>query len=356
MKNKLQLIMVAVIAVFLFGAVAVNVSAKTPGKVKMAVATMLSSTDGGWGQSMHEAYLYIKKNYSDVIDVTFSEKIPWPNLPSFLKTQGSLGTGLVFIDSASTWGEALKAYAAKYPDTWFIAAGSSPFGISKTAPNVHGYISGAVQGSFLAGVTAGLKTKTNKVAFLGAVDCPSIVSLAAGFELGVKWVNPDIKFSSQFVGSFGDPEKGYENAKAMIASGVDVMYIWASQSGLGAIKVCKENGIYIVGSAVDQSNLAPDNFITSVPVDHWVKAALAQAEYRSNTLTHGLTRLNIQAGHRVIAPLTNVSEDIKTKVEKTRMVLFAEVFEVPKMYDSKKLTHLNPEDFRLPSPEKLKIQ
>jgi basic membrane protein A len=305
---------------------------------------------------MHEAYLYLKKNYSDYIDVTFAEQIPWPNLPAFLKTQGSLGTELLFIDSTASWGEALRAEAAKHPHTWYICAGSSPFGISKVPPNVRGYASGAIEGSFLAGVAAGLKTKTNKVAFLGAKDYPSIVSLAAGFELGVKWINPDVKFLYQFVGSYTDPEKGYENAKALIAGGVDVMYMWASESGLGAIKACKEKGVWMIGAAVDQSHLAPNRFITSVPVDHWVKAAIAQAEYRSGTLTHGLVWLNTVAGRRVITPLTNVSEDIKATVERTRLAIFAETFTIPKMYNPKKLTYLNPEEFGIPAAKNLEIK
>ena len=118
---------------------------------------------------------------------------------------------------------------------------------------------------FLAGVAAGMKTKTNKVAYLGSKTYPSICMLASAFELGAKWINPDVEVMNQFVGSFTDPEKGYENAKALITNGADVMGMWASDTGLGGIKACKENGVHMVGSAIDQSYLAPDLFITSVP-------------------------------------------------------------------------------------------
>ena len=58
MKNKVRFLMVfAVIAVLLVG---INVGASDK-KIKMTVATQLPKTDIGWGQSIYEAYLYIKE-------------------------------------------------------------------------------------------------------------------------------------------------------------------------------------------------------------------------------------------------------------------------------------------------------
>ena len=47
------------------------------------------------------------------------------------------------------------------------------------------------EGSFLVGVVAGLTTKSNKVGFIGGTDSDLINKFAAGFQAGVKAVNPD---------------------------------------------------------------------------------------------------------------------------------------------------------------------
>jgi basic membrane protein A len=355
MKNKVQLLsVIAAIAVVLLGT-SVDASDKTPKKIKMAVSTINKKSDVGWGQDMYNAYLYIKKNYADVVDVTFSDKIPWGDMPTFLKTQGSLGTELLFLDSAQTWGEALKVVAPKYPNTWYICPGSEGDSIFRMPPNVRGYAQAVEDGAFMAGVAAGMKTKTNKVAYLGSMDYPPMIATSAAFELGAKWINPEVKTFSQFVGSFNDPEKGYEMAKTLIANGVDVIFFWASESGLGGIKACKEKGVWFVGGAVDQSHLAPEICITSVLMNHVYSALLGLAEYRAGILKHGTILLHVASGSQFLTPLTNVSEDIKAKVEQARRALYCERISIPKIYDKNKATHLSPGDYRIPSPKELEI-
>ena len=55
------------------------------------------------------------------------------------------------------------------------------------------------EGSYLAGVAAALKTKTNKVGFIGGVDIPLIKKFEAGFQQGVKDTNPKVKVDVQYL-------------------------------------------------------------------------------------------------------------------------------------------------------------
>ena len=60
----------------------------------------------------------------------------------------------------------------------------------------------------MAGVVAGLMTKSNKVGFIGGLEVPLIKKFEAGYRAGVKAVNPDTEVQVTYAGSFGDPGKG----------------------------------------------------------------------------------------------------------------------------------------------------
>src|SRR5690606_35785832 len=115
------------------------------------------------------------------------------------------------------------------------------------------------EGSFLVGVIAGLKTKSNKVGFVGGDDSELINKFYAGFEAGVKHVNPDAQVQKQFAGTFTDSSKGAAIAAAQYSSGVDIIYHAAGGAGLGVFteaKNLKQNDpdreIWVIGVDRDQ--------------------------------------------------------------------------------------------------------
>ena len=62
--------------------------------------------------------------------------------------------------------------------------------------------------SYLVGVVAGLTTKSNKIGFVGGMQSPLIKKFEVGFREGVKAVNPDAKFISNYTGAFDKPDLG----------------------------------------------------------------------------------------------------------------------------------------------------
>ena len=98
----------------------------------------------------------------------------------------------------------------------------------------------ANEGSFLAGVAAGLETKSNKVGFIGGVSGEIIGSFEAGFAAGVKAVNPDAIVDVEYAESFGDAAKGQQIAKRMYDSGVDIIFHAAGGVGNGLFTEAKE--------------------------------------------------------------------------------------------------------------------
>lgn len=176
-----------------------------------------------------------------------------------LKGLVDAGNGLV-VGVGFLWGDAITDGSAANPSTNFAIVDSVV-----DAPNVASLVFAEQEGSFLVGVAAALKTKTNKVGFIGGVEIDLIKKFEAGFIAGVKAVNADIEVLSQYVsqppdfGGFNDPAKGKEIAAAMYQAGADIIYSAAGSSGLGAFDAAKEAGapgdVWAIGVDSDQYDL-----------------------------------------------------------------------------------------------------
>ena len=67
-----------------------------------------------------------------------------------------------------------------------------------------------------------------------------ITRFRAGFEAGVKSVDPSIKVQVDYAGSFGDSAKGKTIAAAQYAAGADVIYQVAGGTGAGVFSEAKD--------------------------------------------------------------------------------------------------------------------
>lgn len=63
------------------------------------------------------------------------------------------------------------------------------------------------------------------------------------FVAGAQYVNPKIKTSISYVGSWTDMEKSKQTALAQIESGVDFIYSSGDLIGVGVISACQEKNV-----------------------------------------------------------------------------------------------------------------
>ncbi|MBP3950691.1 BMP family lipoprotein [Bacillus suaedae] len=121
------------------------------------------------------------------------------------------------------------------------------------------------EGSFLAGVVAGLKSETGVVGFVGGADVPLIQKFEKGFAEGVKEVNPSAEILSEYAGDFGNDQLGASIALDMIENqNADIIYTAAGFTGVGALQEAQEQGVYAIGVDSDQFFLAEEAVITSM--------------------------------------------------------------------------------------------
>jgi basic membrane protein A len=156
------------------------------------------------------------------------------------------------------YANALKEVAAANPEVHFAIVDDASLA---AVANVASLTFTEEQGSYLVGVAAGKKTKTNKVGFIGGVDTPLIQKFQAGYEAGVKAANPSATVTAKYIteppdfGGFNAPDKGETIATGMYADGIDIIYAAAGGSGDGVFKAAKATGNLGIGVDSDQYNL-----------------------------------------------------------------------------------------------------
>lgn len=228
-------------------------------KDRVKIGIMLS--DVGLGdQSFSDAAFAGLGKARDELDILFDYRE--------LKTVGSYEKGfteLVEAENDVVIGlgfmvlEDLEKVAKKYPEQQFILIDS----VSEL-DNITSITFKEEQGSFLAGAVAGMATKSNIVGFIGGADVPLIRKFKAGFEQGVKAVNPKAEVKAAFANDFGNAELGGEIASGMIEEGADVLYAAAGFTGVGVLKEAQAKKKLAIGVDSDQYYYAEKAIVTSM--------------------------------------------------------------------------------------------
>lgn len=181
-----------------------------------------------------------------------------PNLSTFADQKMDLIVAPGFL-----FNEAMLTVAQQYPNQKFMIIDSVVTDKDgKFVPNVANANFAANEGSFLAGVAAGLKAKADKktvVGFVGGMQFPLIQDFQAGYMQGVKAVLPNATILVDYTGSFTDAGIGQAMAAKQFNAGADVIYQVAGGSGNGVIKEAKERSAkgdirWAIGVDKDQYN------------------------------------------------------------------------------------------------------
>ncbi len=201
-----------------------------------------------------------------------------------------LGIGFLFTDDIET-------VAREYPEKLFACVDYTWTEGKVVPPNLVGLKFREEEGSFLVGAIAGLVSQTGIVGFVGGMDIPLIHKFEAGYHAGVLAVRPDAKVLISYAGVTGDafknPAKGKELGLAQIDAGADVIFHASGSTGLGVFEAVRSRNKLAIGVDSDQSEVAPDNCLTSMvkQVDVAVFDVISRARdgrFTSGILSEGL--------------------------------------------------------------------
>jgi basic membrane protein A len=285
MKNRL----LVVLLVFAFATMTANiVSART-----MRIGVVLSIgglEDESFNDAAYDGIQRLRKDGKCLVEVVEPASISSiePALEYFCQRKMDLICAVGIFAN-----DAIRRVSLKNPDKKFVLLDSVV-----TSNNVLSILFDEEEGSFYAGAFAGLISKTGVVGFLGGMDSPVIGSFERGFKKGVKFVKPDAKVLSRYVGTtpqaFHKPEKAFSLGLHMHKLNADVIYHASGKSGVGLIDAARRGNFHVVGVDSDQSRTAPGKVPASMVkrLDNaLVKAVKA---YRNENLKGGIWTLGLK--------------------------------------------------------------
>ncbi len=239
--------------------------------------------------------------------------------------------------------EDLTQVSEQFPDTQFAIVDSVV-----DTPNTIDLIFREQEGSYLAGVVAGLMTQEDTeyttsdekvVGFLGGQTGPLIEKFQAGYEAGVKSVCPDCEVLVKYTGStpeaFVDPARGKEISLQQISQGADIIYHASGNTGSGLFDAATQEKIFAIGVDLDQAKLFKEApILTSVVkrVDNAVygtiKGVSDGEQPKGTTVDRGL-----KEGGLSLAPYgrfdSMVPQEVKDEVDKAKKGIIAGDIKVP---------------------------
>ena len=227
-------------------------------KITVAMITDVAGVnDQSFNQSAWEGLQRAEKELG--VEVKYLESKQDADYTTNVETLVDEGTDLI-IGVGAKLAPIIEQAAKDYPDQKFIIVDATYEDIPK---NVETIIFNAEQSAFLVGLIAGKMTKTNNVGFIGGMDISPINTYKYGYMAGVKTANNNCTLQTQYANSFSDQAKGKAIASQMISNKADIIFIAGGDIGTGAIEAIKEANKYAIGVDRDQSDLAPDNVLTS---------------------------------------------------------------------------------------------
>jgi basic membrane protein A and related proteins len=171
------------------------------------------------------------------------------------------------------------------------------------------------------------------------VNVPLIQKFQAGFDAGVKAVNPDIKIDNKYLTQppdftgFQDPAKGKVAGQGMYQGGADVVFAAAGSSGLGVFQAAKDAGAVAIGVDSDQYNTV-DAALKDVVMTSMVKKVDVAVYNFIESVTKGSALSGTQSfglkdGAIDFSTSGGFVDDIKTKLDEFKQKIISGEIKVP---------------------------
>ncbi len=218
----------------------------------------------------------------------------------------------------------LKKFEVKYPRVSFYTIENI------SALNSSGrYIILSFEGSYLAGILAGLRTKTGKVGYIAPFSGPEINLEINAFTLGVQRVNPDAEILLNRTGSWDNAANEERAVQILRANDVDILIF--RQNGDFIPNAAERTGIKFI--SYNGSYPTYDKYLASIKID-WTAVYTDLIKYEK-TGSGGNSAGGIDEGIVRFEPTKNLSlrekvliETATREIEDGRIIFGGDIFDM----------------------------
>lgn len=288
-------------------------------KPKVAFIYIGTIGDEGWTYEHNRGRLYLEEKLGS--KVTYVENVPESADAERVLSELAQDHDIIFATSFGHMDYVFNA-AQRFPKVKFLHAAGY-----KSAPNMGNYFARNWDGSYLAGIAAGMVTQTKKIGYLASFPIPQLVYNINAFTLGAQSVNPEVTVKVVWNNSWYDPANERTAAMSMADEGMDVLVSYPDSPA--TIKVAEERGIWGVGNSTEMAHYAPNAYLTN-PIWNWgVYYEKAVNEIMAGTWQGGSYLGGMEDGMIDIAEFgPKVPEDVKTFVTAKKELVQADQLNV----------------------------
>jgi basic membrane protein A len=170
------------------------------------------------------------------------------------------GATVIFATSYGYLDPYVLRVARESPSVQFFHCGGS-LRDGVDPPNVGVYFGFIDEVEYLAGMTAGLMTRTGLLGFVAAKPIPQVLRNINSYMLGARSVRPSVSMKVVFTGDWVLPVREAEAASSLADQGADVL-TGHTGSPRVVVQVAERRGLWATGYQFDESSVAPHGFLT----------------------------------------------------------------------------------------------
>jgi basic membrane protein A and related proteins len=285
-------------------------------------------TDYGYNQAHAEGAAALAK----LPGVKIREEEMVPETVAVQKTMESMinldGATLLFPTSFGYFDPHILKEAQKNNKVTFLHCGGL-YVPGKHPENVGSYFGYIDEAQYVAGIVAGLTTKSNKLGFIAAKPIPQVLRNINSYTLGARSVNPKATTSVIFTGDWSMPVKEAEAANSLIDQGVDVLTSHVDSPKV-LTELAERRGVFVTGYHANQSALAPKGYLTGAEWNwgkvykdylEWLQAGKTYPHLLRGGLKEGFVKMS-PYGKAVSATTKKKADDAKAKFMAGTMVIY----------------------------------
>ena len=276
---------------------------------KVAFIGVAPVTQGNWDPAGYKAFTAASEKYG--FEPSNQESVAYDAAAPVIRRLARSND--MVIAHSSGYEAAMLEVAPEFPDVWFVVFSD----LSSTGgnENVAGWAVNWNEYGYLAGAAACLAGKAEDAPSIGHVNSmpiPAFTRYAAGAKAAAE--EQGCKWGTRWINSFDDVAKAKQAALSMINDGAAAITSSADTADEGSRDGAVEGKSLYIGNYVAETELAPENTITSVMINFDQGYDEIGKLFADGSLEAKVYDVDIKGGGLTYEePFSNVEEDIQTQ-------------------------------------------